>query len=252
MKLRLFLLAGAFALALAAPSAAQPLENQTIPLNGATALELEVRTGDLLAVPDPLLKVVQIHVEHSGTNTSASNLLVAHTGHALVLTIKGPGAAVLPFAGGSGHVYEVHYPPALPLRIRQFGGAVTVTRPAAPVEILNESGGINVSDPAAAVTAEAARGDVRVSGARASVELTADAGNVDAQLAAGWSGRLVRLEASRGNLTLAVPQDFRARFDATAPAGTVTNPLRSEAHAPLVFMLTQTGNVTVNVEKPKA
>lgn len=251
MKPRRFLLAGAFALATTMlPAFAEPPNDRNVFLNGASVLVLDVRAGDLTAVPDPLLKIVQIHSHSSGAASAGPKFTIARRGKELLVTIDGPGPAVLPFAGGSGHVYEVHYPPALALRVRQFGGAVEVVRPQAPVEIYDESGAITVTEPRASVAALADSGNVNVSAAHGPVELTAGDGNVEAQLATGWSGRLVKLEASSGNLHLAVPQNFRARYDTTAGTGTVTNPLRSESRAPLVFMLTQRGNVTVSVENP--
>lgn len=250
MKLRRFLLAGAFALAAAMVCVtAQAAPDRNYPVNGASALQIEVRSGDLVAVPDPWLKVVQVHVRGAAA-APAPSLKVTRNGRTLKLTLEGPGRPALPFAGNNGHVFEVHYPPALALRVRQFGGGVSVTKPRAPVEIYNGAGGITVTQPLAAVTALADTGDVQVSGAHSTLELTAQNGNVRADLAPDFSGKLVRLEAQTGNLALAVPKNFRARYDATAGTGTVTNPLPSVGRSALVFLLTQTGNVTVSVENP--
>ena len=84
--------------------------------------------------------------------------------------------------------------------------------------------------------------------ARGMVELTCGNGNANATLAHNWAGNLIRMESSQGNLTLNVPQAFRGRFDLTTAQGTVTNPLRTTPHAPLVFMLTEQGNVTISRE----
>ena len=77
------------------------------------------------------------------------------------------------------------------------------------------------------------------------VELSCGTGNATATLASNWGGNLVRMKSSMGNLTLNVPSNFRANFDLTSANGPVKNPLRSTAHAPLVFMLTQEGTVSI-------
>jgi hypothetical protein len=53
------------------------------------------------------------------------------------------------------------------------------------------------------------------------------------------------LEASSGNLHLAVPAGFRAHYDVTTGSGRVTNPLHGVAKAPLVFMLAEQGDVSI-------
>ncbi len=186
----------------------------------------------------------------SGTIATAPAYEIARDGKTLKLTIKARGPLALPFSGSNGHVFEVRYPPGLSLRVRQFGGTVFVTKPRTPVEIYSSSGGITVMNPLGSVTALAETGSVRVYGAHAALALTARAGNVEAALAPGFSGNLVRLEAQTGNLALSVPKNFRARYDATAGTGTVTNPLPSVGRSALVFLLTETGNVKVSVENP--
>jgi hypothetical protein len=129
--------------------------------------------------------------------------------------------------------------------LREFDGRVHVDRVTAPMQIYSANGPILVDEAHSALTAESDQGDVTVTSARDMVELTCGNGNASATLAANWAGNLVRMESTRGNLTLNVPVGFHGRFDLTSAQGTVTNPLRTTAHAPLVFMLTEQGSVAV-------
>jgi len=44
---------------------------------------------------------------------------------------------------------------------------------------------------------------------------------------------------------LAVPAGFKAHYDVTSGSGHVSNPLRNAASSPLVFMLTEQGDVSI-------
>ncbi len=251
MKLRRFLLASAIALAATTLStSAETAVDRTFALKGATALEIDVQGGDASAIADPLLKVVQVHVSGRERNAQTITLAANRQGATLKLSIHGAGAALLPFTGSGTTTMEVRFPPALRLRVRQYGGSVTLENSSAPAEIYNASGGITITSPHALVTAQADNGDIALSGARASIELTAGTGNVDAQLDPHWAGHLVRMEATSGNLRLTVPPGFRGKFDTTTGGGIVSNALASVPRAPLVFMLAERGNVTVSVQKP--
>jgi DUF4097 and DUF4098 domain-containing protein YvlB len=135
------------------------------------------------------------------------------------------------------------------LDVREFDGPLHVDRVTAPMQLYNANGAIVVEDAAAALTAESDNGDVTVTNARNMVELTCGNGNVTATLAPAWSGNVVRMEASNGNLKLNVPSGFRASFDVNSANGLVRNALHNTPHAPLVFMLTQDGNVSVDIAR---
>lgn len=251
MKSRRFLLAGAIALAAATQPAEVPaLPEGSVAVGSASSLVVVVQSGDVTLTPDPYLKVVQIQAYAGGRAVSAP-LDVTHPSRTLRIAIAGRAAPALPFVAGNALKYEVTYPRRLPLTVRQFGGAVRVGGAAsAPVEIYDAGGSITVRHPRGRVTALADAGDVSVEEARSTVETTAVRGNVAVTLADGWSGSLVRLEATSGNVHLAVPANFRAQYDVTAETGTVLNPFRSAAHAPLVFALVETGNVTISQRPP--
>ena len=104
----------------------------------------------------------------------------------------------------------------------------------------------------APVTAEADSGTITLTDAHDNVSLTTSNGPVKAQLAAGWHGKLVRIESSNGALDLNVSPGFRGALRPGAGRGTVHNALRPVKGAPLVFMLTQSGNVTVAADIPVA
>jgi hypothetical protein len=247
MKLRLFLLAGAVALATTMSASAEPSDRE-VSVGRAQTLQISV-TGDVVAVPDPLLKVVRAHATSGGRPTPLQ-CDVVRTGRVLELTITGPGRSVLPFAAASGgYAVEVRYPPALHLRVREFSGTVSVPNPQSAVEIYDAAGAISVDGARGSVTAQADRGDIAVTGAHSTIELTTGTGDIDALLAPGWRGNRVRLEAETGNVQLAVPAGFRGRFDATVGTGRLMNALRSQPNAPLVFALVETGDLTISVER---
>lgn len=249
MKPRRFLLAGAIALAATAfPAQAQLPPGTNVSVNGARALEIDANAGDISVVPDPLLKVVQVFAR-SGRSNVRVPLEISHPPELLRIAIDGTAPSLLPFAGGNGREYEVRYPPAMRLVVKEYGGNVRVGNAVAPIEIYNANGNIVVGEVRSHVTALADDGNVYVAAAYGSVDLSAGVGNVDVVLGPGWSGSLVRLEAAKGNLHLTVPSGFKGRYDATTGRGTVTNPFHSVLRAPLVFMLVENGNVTISSRK---
>jgi hypothetical protein len=227
------------------PLAAQQQSVAHLSTANVSVLRLSV-TGDLVLKPEAGLREVQI-VGEFYPGRPPLNVQSTRSGAQLDITLRGPERSALPF-GPSGHAFQVTFPAGLRLEVRQFGGSVRLTNPAAPVEIYDADGDIAIDGPRKPVVAEADSGDVSVTAARAGLELTAENGRVQASLAPGWSGNEIRLESTAGDLLLSVPQGFAGDYDLTSGSGKITNPLRSEPHAPLVFMLSERGNVTVTLD----
>lgn len=226
------------------PAHAQTLDRD-VSTAGATTLRLNV-SGSVRLIAASGVSTVKLHVVDYGPKIPPLRVTTSKTGTRLTVSVSGPSQNVLPFAGASGYELQITYPSSIKIDLREFAGAVHVDRVTAPMQIYNADGAILVDDARSALTAESDRGDVTVTSASGMVELTCGNGNASATLAPAWSGNLVRMESSQGNLTLNVPPGFRARFDVTSAQGTVTNPLRTTPHAPLVFMLTEQGSITVN------
>jgi hypothetical protein len=239
---RLSVLALALALVLPSLSSAQTTD-QELPIGHATTLRLNV-SGSVHAIAVPGLQSVSFHVIDSGPSTPPMSITTSHTGLRMNVSITGPSQSVLPF-GASGYELQVSYPAQMRLDLREFAGRVHIDRVTEPMQIYDANGNIVVDDARAALTAEDDNGNIAVGNARAMLMLTVGNGNVSAGLAPGWRGKLVRLEASNGNLNLAVPAGFAAQFDLSSAGGTVSNPLRSRAKGPLVFMLAEQGNVSI-------
>ncbi|MBV8638540.1 MAG: hypothetical protein JO322_10670 [Candidatus Eremiobacteraeota bacterium] len=225
------------------PARAQVLDRD-IPTAGATTLRLNVSGSVRLIAAD--VSSVKLHVVDYGPKTPTMHVTTSKTGSRLSVSVTGPSQNALPFTGASGYELQITYPSSIKIDLREFAGPVHIDRVTAPMQIYNAEGSILVDDARSALTAESDRGDVTVSKAIGMVELTCGNGNANATLAPNWSGNLVRMESSQGNLTLNVPRTFRARFDVSSAQGTVNNPLPTTPHAPLVFMLTEQGNVVVN------
>ncbi|HTU69803.1 MAG TPA: hypothetical protein VMF11_05735 [Candidatus Baltobacteraceae bacterium] len=236
-------LAAALALALAARAFAGTTDRE-FPVGNATALRLNV-SGSIHVIPVPGLRSVNLHVVDNGPSTPPMSISTSRSGAQLVVKITGPSESIVPFVGASGYELQVSYPARMRLDLREFAGRVHVERVTQPMQIYDAEGNIVVDDAAAALTAEDDAGDITVAGAHSSITLTVGNGDVDATLAPGWRGSLVRLEASDGNLHLAVPAGFRAHYDLTSGSGTVSNPLRNVPKSPLVFMLAAQGNVSI-------
>ncbi len=237
-------LAAAVALFAVISTASAQVLDRTIPLDGATALQLSV-SGSVHAVAVDGAKAVAFHVIDSGPSTPPLDVRVSHAGKHLDVSVTGPSQSVLPFTGASGYELRVTYPANLKLDLREFAGGVHVDRVSAPMQIYDAQGNIIVDAAPSELTAQADAGDITVTGARSRIMLSAIDGNVDAKLAPGWSGRLIRLEAQNGNLRLRVPSGFSAHYDATSGSGRVTNAMRNNPKGPLVFMLTEQGNVSI-------
>lgn len=214
---------------------------------GATTLRLNV-SGNIRLIAATDSSSVKLHVVDYGPKTPPLRVTTSKTGTRLTVSVSGPSQNILPF-GASGYELQITYPSSLKIDLREFEGRVHVDRVTAPMQIYNADGAILVDDARSALTAESDQGDVTVNNALGMVELTCGNGNASATLAHHWSGNLVRMESSQGNLTLNVPRDFRARFDVTSAQGTVRNPLHTTPHAPLVFMLSEQGNVVVNASE---
>jgi hypothetical protein len=232
--------------AVAVPAPSQVLKRE-IPLDGATTLRLNV-SGSVHVTPVDGQRGVMFDVVDSGPSTPPIDVRVTHAGKRLDVSITGPSQSLLPFTGASGYELQVTYPASLKLDLREFAGRVHVDRVSAPMQIYDADGNIVVDRAPAALTAQADSGDITVAGAHARITLSVINGNVDATLAPGWSGRLVRLEAQSGNLLLRVPVDFSAHYDLTTGAGHVRNPLRNNLKGPLVFMLAEQGNVSIQTQ----
>jgi hypothetical protein len=229
---------------LTAGFSAPQVSDQDFPLNGARTLRLNV-SGSLHLVATPGRTSVGFHVIDNGPSTPPISVKIAHAGSMLNVSITGPSEGFLPFTGASGYELRVEYPPSLKLDVREFAGRLHLDRATAATQLYNADGNIVVDDAPFAITAQADSGDIVVNGARSRLTLSTIEGNVDAELASSWSGTLIRLETQHGNLHLGVPPGFRARYDVTSAAGTVTNPFKSVGKTPLVFILAEQGNITI-------
>lgn len=243
MKRALF--GAALALVFAGPShvAAAELVDRDIPTQGAASLRINV-SGTVHVLP-PSGTQVKLHVANFG-KAPPLQVTTSKSGSRLTVTVTGPEKSILPFVGQTGYELQVTLPPGMKLDLREFEGSIHIDRITAPAQVYNANGPIVVDDASSALTAEADLGDITVKSARGMVELTCGTGNATATLVPNWGGNLVRMESSKGNLALNVHNPFRAKFDVTSGSGNVSNPLRSSAHAPLVFMLTEDGSVTIS------
>jgi hypothetical protein len=230
--------------ALAAPNAGAQVSDRVLPVGNATSLRLNV-SGSIHVIPVAGLTSIKFHVVDNGPSIPPMSVRASRSGTRLDVSITGPDQSVLPFAGASGYELQLQYPAGVHLDLRQNAGRVHVDNVPVSMQLYDAQGNIVVDNTAAQLTAYAAAGDISVSNARTSITLTADTGNVSAGLAPGWRGSLVRLEASNGNLHLSVPSGFKAHYDITSAAGHVSNPLRSTSAGPLIFMLTEQGDVSI-------
>ncbi len=244
MKRAFFLAALAAVFLVAGVTAHAQILERDIPTLNATTVRLNV-SGSVRLIAGSGVSSIKLHVVDYGPKVPPLHLTTSKTGARLTVSVTGPSQNILPFAGASGYELEITYPASMKVDLREFAGRVHVDRVTAPMQIYNADGPIVVDDARSALTAESDRGDVTVSNASGMVELTCGNGNANATLAPNWAGNLVRMESTQGNLTLNVPEGFHGRFDLTSAQGTVTNPLRTTLHAPLVFMLTEQGDVSV-------
>lgn len=229
---------------LAAVQASAAVLDRVVPLERAATVRVDV--GGPVHVATVAGRNVGLHLVGYGSGTPPLRVNVSRSGSLLTISITGPPRSVVPI-GRSGYTLDLSLPSSAKLDLREFDGDVRIDRVRQPMQVYDANGDVQVAAADAPLTVLSDLGNVVVRHARGMLELSCGRGSVTATLASGWHANLVRLEASRGDLTLAVPPGFRARYDLTSAAGRVTNPLRTTPHAPLVFMLTQRGNVTVDV-----
>jgi hypothetical protein len=234
---------GALVLAIA-PRASAQVTDRELPMGSATTLRLNV-SGSIHVIPVAGLTSIKFHVVDSGPSTPPMTLNTSRSGSRLNVSITGPSQNILPFVGASGYELQLQYPAGVHLDLRENSGRIHVDNVPASMQLYDGEGDIVVDGAAAQLTAYAAAGNIAVTNAHTSVTLTVDTGNVSATLAPGWRGSLIRLEASNGSLHLSVPAGFRAHYDVTSGSGHVSNPLRNAAASPLVFMLTEQGDVSI-------
>ncbi len=225
--------------------ASAQVTDREVAVGNATTLRLNV-SGSIHVIPVAGQTSVKFHVVDSGPSTPPMSLKTSRAGTRMNISITGPSSSVLPFVGASGYELVLSYPAKMHLDLREFSGRIHADSVPASMQLYDADGNIVVDGANAALTAEADAGDITVTGARTTLSLTASTGNVNATLAAGWRGSEVRLEAANGNLRLTVPAGFRGRYDVTSGSGHVVNPLRSVSGAPLVFMLTEQGSVSIS------
>jgi hypothetical protein len=244
MNARLFALPLLAALVVSQAPAVAQVVDRDFPLGGAGMLRLNV-SGHVHILTDGPRGTVKVHVVDYGPSLPALKFNGIRSGARFTLTISGPTQSVLPFVGASGYETDVHVPSNVRIDLREFGGRVRVDNVTAPAQYYDANGSIEVADSRAALTAEADNGNIIVGAAHANVMLTIGNGTSHATLARDWSGNLIRMEASNGAMTLLVPQNFHGNFDVTAANGKVSNPLRSMGKTPVVFLLSQSGDITV-------
>jgi hypothetical protein len=232
------------AVLIVAPNAGAQVTDRELPVGNATTLRLNV-SGSIHVMPVAGLTSIKFHVVDNGPSVPPISLKTSRSGTRLNVSITGPNSNILPFVGASGYELQLSYPANLHLDLREFSGRIHVDTVPSSMQLYDADGNIVVDSAGAPLTAEADSGDIAATAVRSTVSLTASNGNVTATLAPGWRGSEVRLEASNGNLHLMVPAGFKARYDVNSGSGHVSNPLRNVAGAPLVFMLTQTGDVSI-------
>ncbi len=227
------------------PAAAQQTATRHIALGNANLLRVNV-SGDLTLVPDANASDILI-VGSAPVGSPPLRVESTRTGRRLNVALSGPARSPLPFTA-SGHSYRLTYPAGLRIDVREFAGGVTIAHSRAPIVIYNANGPIAIADAAGSVTVEADNGSIRATGVRAPISATTGTGDLRVVLERGWRGREVRLESSNGNVSLAVPPGFRGHYDLSSGNGAVSNPLPSDPHGALVFILTERGNVAVTRE----
>ena len=245
--MRLWSVAGVLAIALAAfaaPNAGAQVTDREVPTGNATTLRLNV-SGSIHVMPVAGLTSIKFHVVDNGPSVPPMSLKTSRSGSRLNVSITGPDSNILPFVGASGYELQLSYPANMHLDLREFAGRIHVDTVPSSMQLYDADGNIVVDSAGAQLTAEADSGDISVSAAQTTMSLTASNGNVTAALAPGWRGSEVRLEASNGNLHLTVPAGFKGHYDVTSGSGHVSNPLHNDPKAPLVFMLTETGDVSI-------
>lgn len=244
MDARIFGAALTIVVASSQASALGQTVDREFPLSGATTLRINL-SGHVHVIPDATISSVKIHLTDYGPSVPALAFKDSRAGNRLNVSITGPSQSVLPFVGASGYEVEVRVPTNVRIDLREFGGRVQVDAVTAPAQYYNANGNIEIADARSAVTAEADNGDINVTSAHGDVMLSTGNGKNSATLARDWHGKNVRMEASNGAMRLNVPADFHANFDITAANGKVSNPLRSSGKQPVVFMLSQSGDITV-------
>jgi hypothetical protein len=220
------------------------ISDREVPMGNATSLRLDV-SGSIHVIPVAGLTSIKFHVVDNGPSIPPISLRTSRSGPRLDVSITGPDQNILPFVGASGYELQLQYPAGVHLDLRENAGRVHVDNVPVSMQLYDAQGNVVVDGAAAQLTAYAAAGDISVTNARTSIMLTSDTGNVSVALAPGWRGSLIRLEASNGNLHLTVPAGFKAHYDVTSGSGHVSNPLHNVAAGPLVFMLTEQGDVNI-------
>ncbi len=247
MKLALALvLAAAVALPVAAPAQTASAE-RSFSTGRTRVLQLDAAGGDVTLMPDGAAGSVRIRIFQSGAASGTPQIAGTAHGNRLAVTIGSPnGSSMIPFAEASATTFTVDYPAAMRLDVRASTGNVRIVKPQAAVEVFAQAGNVTIDAPAGPVTAEAAEGNVVATGASSTVDIASDGGDVSAVLAPGWSGAEVRLQSTKGAVSLTVAPGFRGRFDVTSGTGTVHNEFgKSNARSPLVWLYAPAGDVSI-------
>jgi hypothetical protein len=140
------------------------------------------------------------------------------------------------------------------LIVHAFGGDIEVLNPTTAITVSQAGGDVLVDGPRAPISVDDQSGNVTVHKAIASIDLASDSGNVSVDLDPAWLPRPIRMQAAAGNLTLTVPQNFKAHVDASSQTGTVRNALSqaaSTASGPPVWLFAEHGDVTIGFPQPK-
>jgi hypothetical protein len=232
--------------------------SQTIPLFGDTLLEVDVDNGGARFVPVAASTEetgVVVRSTVTGSATAAPPVQSTRSGKRVIVTLgRGGGASQLPFVPKGQAAYEIDYPAHLKLIVHAFGGDIEVDRPTTAVVVSQADGDVLVESPRAPVAVDDQSGNITVHKAVAALDLASDSGNVSADLDPAWLPRPIRMQAAAGNLTLTVPQNFKAHVDASSQNGSVHTALSQEASGasgPPVWLFSERGDVMIGFPPPR-
>jgi hypothetical protein len=232
--------------------------SQTIPLFGDTTVEVDVDNGGARFVPIvATTEQTGVVVRSTSTGPASTSLPVQSTrsGKRVIVTLgRGSGSSQLPFVAKSSVAYEIVYPARMKLIVHAFGGDINIANPTSAVVVSEASGDVLIESPRGPVSVDNQSGNVTIHKAVAALDLAADTGNVTADLDLAWLPRSIRMEAAAGNLRLTVPQNFKARVDASSQNGAVHNVLpqsATTASGPPVWLYAERGDVTIEYSPSK-
>lgn len=221
----------------------------TLPAAGLTRISLSGSNGDIHLIAASVDRIsMQARLKtHALQGLNGDTVAMARHGSEADIVSQCGEQSVLFFSAQNCDVdFWITYPRALQASISLTNGDITIRGSAASVDARTTNGDLTIDGTVGTVSARTTNGDVDVDDASGDIAALSSEGNVSASLTSKWAGHSIALKTHFGDVSLQVPQNFRATLHVGTLAGDVRGSQQIPAGDAIVDVSTVFGDVTLS------